>query len=133
MRIPLFAEIIFGVFLNLLIGELLTYSKAGLQTQQVKLETVNLREIVVRAVKREIIKTDAEIEINVAENLNVSANSEMLVRATANIIRNAIRYAGNAGIITIAATKEDSYVRLIISDSGEGVPDAELEKMFDPF
>lgn len=116
-----------------LIGELLTYSKAGLQTQQVKLETVNLRETVDRVIAREKHKAEVEIEIDVPENLAVYANSEMLVRAVANIVRNAIRYAGNAGVIRIEATEEDSLVRLVIADSGAGVPDAELEKMFDPF
>lgn len=116
-----------------LIGELLTYSKAGLQTQQVKLETVNVRETVDRVIAREKHKAEVEIEVDVPENLAVYANSEMLVRAVANIVRNAIRYAGSAGVINIEASEEDSHVRLLIADSGAGVPDAELEKMFDPF
>jgi two-component system, OmpR family, sensor histidine kinase CpxA len=57
----------------------------------------------------------------------------MLSRALANVIRNAIRYAGNAGTITISASEIDDQVRIIVADRGAGVPESDLEKLFDPF
>jgi two-component system, OmpR family, sensor histidine kinase CpxA len=48
-------------------------------------------------------------------------------------VRNAIRYAGDAGPVDIAATPEGEHVKISVSDSGPGIPDRELENVFRPF
>ncbi len=42
-------------------------------------------------------------------------------------------YAGAAGPITISATRQAAQVRLAVTDSGAGVPEIEVGKLFDPF
>lgn len=116
-----------------LVGELLTYSKAGIKAKEVRLERAKLRSLVESAVKQEKSKDDAEVEINIDDRLQVSANVEMLSRAIGNVIRNAIKYAGNDGLISITAEEKDSRVSLSIADNGAGVSVAEIEKLFDPF
>jgi two-component system sensor histidine kinase CpxA len=57
----------------------------------------------------------------------------LLTRALANLIRNAIRYAGKAGPIKIAGEQRGKQVVLSVLDNGNGIPEAELRKIFDPF
>lgn len=116
-----------------LVAELLTYSKAGIKAHEIKLESVNLRHLVERVVERENTNGNAAVEIKIDENLQALANREMLSRAFANIVRNAIRYAGDAGLISIEAQENGNQIKIIASDSGKGVPEAELDKLFDPF
>ncbi len=116
-----------------LVGELLDYSKAGIKTTEVKLEAVNLRSLAARLVKREQPRNNGEIEIKIDEHLTVRASPDLLARALDNVVRNAIRYAGDAGKITIAAENKDDQIALTVADLGAGVPESEVEKLFDPF
>ena len=117
-----------------MVGELLEYSKTGIKASQIELEKILLRPIVERVVSRETARENAEIEIAVEENIEVLAQPELLSRALANVIRNAVRYAGNAGKISISAENNgNNQVKISITDNGAGVPESSLEKLFDPF
>jgi len=116
-----------------LVGELLTYSKAGMKAPHVELEKLSLRPLIERVVEREKANESAEIKIAVSENLEVLAQPELLSRAIGNVVRNAVRYAGNAGAINISATNGNGLVEIKIADQGAGVPENALEKLFDPF
>ena len=61
------------------------------------------------------------------------ANQEYLSRSLANVLRNAIRYAGDAGPITLVARAKDGYATITVADLGPGIPEAELEAVFKPF
>ena len=116
-----------------LVNELLTFSKAGMQAAEIKLESVVLRPLVESVVGRENKTDQAEFVIAIDENLRVAAHGEMLARAISNVVRNAIRYAGDHGKINIAAHRENSQTILTIADNGTGVPESQIGRLFDPF
>jgi two-component system sensor histidine kinase CpxA len=116
-----------------LVGELLTYSKAGIRTSNVELETVPLRPLVERVIERETAKEQADLKVMVDGEVEVMAQPELLTRSLANVVRNAVRYAGNTGLITISAESNNGHVSVSVRDGGGGVPEAALEKLFDPF
>jgi two-component system sensor histidine kinase CpxA len=93
---------------------------------------VNVADTVRRAVEREA-PPKALIEMHVGEKLEVIANPEYLFRSLANVIRNAIRYAGSFGPITISAKNGDSHVTITVADNGPGLPESELDQVFKPF
>jgi two-component system sensor histidine kinase CpxA len=116
-----------------LVAELLTYSKAGIKTHAVNLERVKLEPLVRLAVRRETAQETADVKIRVDENLEVLAQPELLARAIGNVVRNAVRYAGNAGEINVSAQNGSHEVKIVVADSGAGVPEKAVEKLFDPF
>lgn len=116
-----------------LVSELLDYSRNGIKAAEVDLQKVEILPIAENVVRRESLKETAEIKVEIEEDLQATAHPEMLTRAISNIIRNAVRYAGNAGEIKISATNGDEHVKIIVSDKGAGVPEESLEKLFDPF
>src|SRR5207253_1032338 len=69
----------------------------------------------------------------VGDDLQVFAVQDLLLRSIANLIRNAIRYAGLAGPITISAERIGDTVVIKVADCGPGVPDDALAQLFDPF
>jgi two-component system sensor histidine kinase CpxA len=115
-----------------LVNELLSFSKAALQARDIKLVPVNLAGLVARMVAREAAGIPA-VTVQVDPATEVLAEPELLSRAVANLLRNAVRYAGEAGPITIAATTKDSRITLTVADSGPGVPPEVLQQIFDPF
>jgi len=60
----------------------------------------------------------------------VRGRPDALRRAIENLVANALRYAGHA---TLRLADGDRELRLSIDDSGPGVPEAELERVLEPF
>ena len=79
-----------------LVDEILTFSRAELRPEAIVLEQLNLAEVVRRAMDREKIDHN-HIHVNIDNNIMVKANPDLLVRALANVIRNAVRYGSQAG------------------------------------
>lgn len=115
-----------------LVNELLSFSKAGLRPQEIKLEPVNLATTVRRVLELESGQ-DGQVQLQVPDGLAALAQPELLFRALANLVRNAVRYAGQAGPIAVSACRKDSAVVITVADHGPGVPEASLQQIFDPF
>lgn len=117
--------------MSALVSELLSFSKAGIQPAAVQLEPVALRALAQQVVERE---GAAElVEVMIDDHLAALAQRELLARALANVIRNAVRYAAESESVMVTAAQLDNHVRLKITDAGPGVPEEELDKIFDPF
>jgi two-component system sensor histidine kinase CpxA len=71
--------------------------------------------------------------MDIGEKLEVLANQEYLFRSLANVVRNAIRYAGSFGPIIISAKNGDRDVAITVADNGPGLPESELDRVFKPF
>ena len=114
-----------------LVAELLAFAKAGIKGQEVRLTDVALGPLVDAVVAREGAGQDVAIDLE--DGLRVVAQPQLLARALANLLRNAIRYAGHAGPVTISARTDGDGVAIAVSDCGPGVPEDALPRLFDPF
>lgn len=115
-----------------MVHELLSFSRASFGAVAVRLESIPLFSAVERAVQREV-PSPTTVQIHVPDNLAVMAEPDLLQRALGNILRNAARYAGGAGPVTITAERSADGVSLCIADCGPGVPKETLPLLFDPF
>jgi signal transduction histidine kinase len=66
-------------------------------------------------------------------DLVLQGNPELLRQAVENILRNAIRYSPENSEVTVAVTRENKNIVIEVRDLGPGVPEAELQRIFDPF
>jgi signal transduction histidine kinase len=63
-----------------------------------------------------------------------SADPEVLRRIFTNLVSNAVKHTGKDGRIQIEARAgEGEQVELIVHDDGEGIPEEDLEKIFNDF
>ncbi|MEI6561206.1 MAG: HAMP domain-containing sensor histidine kinase [Verrucomicrobiota bacterium] len=115
-----------------LVHELLAFSKASLHGNAKELEPVALAELLRRVVAREAPGEHC-VHVEIADDLHALASPGLLARAVANLVRNALRYAGEAGPITVSAQAQESQVLLAVSDCGPGIPEEALPRIFDPF
>ena len=118
--------------LSKLVNELLVFSRADMKSNTVELEKIDLLPVVQTAVKREITP-DAEIVTEVDPGIRVVASSELLTRALANLVRNAVKYAGNAGPIYVSVERRKDVVQIEVRDNGPGVPEDLIDRLFEPF
>lgn len=115
-----------------LVNELLSFTKMGLQPDEVKLQPVNLAQLAERAREREG-PGDARIQMQVDPAHWVMADSGLLLRALSNLLRNALRYAGDAGPVTISSAARRDSIAIVVTDCGPGVPEELISQVFEPF
>jgi two-component system sensor histidine kinase CpxA len=115
-----------------LVAELLSFSKAAFGASAVRIEPVVLSEILEAAVRREGADS-GQLRRVLREDCLVLADRELLVRALANLLRNALRHAGASGPILLEAGADGAEAVITVSDSGPGVPESELPRIFDAF
>jgi two-component system sensor histidine kinase CpxA len=117
--------------ISALVNELLSFSKASLR-REVALVPVDLSGLVDEVLEREGAPRE-HILVAVPPGLTVRADPELLERAVGNVVRSALRYAGSEGGIELRAERQADEVILRIGDSGPGVPEEALPRLFDPF
>jgi two-component system sensor histidine kinase CpxA len=117
-----------------LVNELLSFSKASLAKVAIKVKPISVWKLVDKTVARECSGTEGvDVKIDVPQDLEVLGDPDLCLRALGNILRNAIRYAAEAGPITISARREAEGVAITIEDCGPGIPEKAIAQVFDPF
>jgi len=82
--------------------------------------------------------------VAVAEKKNISlvqddgearlTGSDTLVyRAIYNLIENAIKYNKEGGKVSVAITEDESFAKVIITDTGSGIAKEDWDRIFEPF
>ena len=77
---------------------------------------------------------DAGSPVTFERRLNVAivTRVQALRRIVGNLVDNALKYGGTAAI-EVSASPQDKAVTISVLDSGPGIPEEALEKVFEPF
>lgn len=70
---------------------------------------------------------------NRAENAHVPGDTERLRQVFENVISNAVKYSPEGEPVTISVSGDATEVRIAVSDRGIGVPEEEIQFLFDRF
>lgn len=127
-----------GHHLLTLINEILDLSKIESGNMSLELETVSVAELAGECYS--LIDSIAEkhqitVINEVTGNLGVRADYMRLKQVLLNLLSNAIKYNRENGQVTIKAerTPDMQRVRITITDTGIGIADKDLKKLFKPF
>ncbi len=60
-------------------------------------------------------------------------DARLIIQVIINLVDNAAKYTSAGTEIKISAEKNDSFVKVCVSDNGIGIPDTEKKKVFDMF
>ncbi len=64
---------------------------------------------------------------------DVWADTQQIGHVFANLLSNALRYTDSGGKVTVSARTEEEQVQFSISDTGRGIPERYLPRIFDRF
>lgn len=79
-------------------------------------------------------KNDISIDAEIDEIENeISGNEILLYRAFYNVVENSIKYNKVNGKVKILCIQENGSIKVVISDTGKGIEDEKLEKIFEAF
>lgn len=121
-----------------LVGELLTLSRLEAGVLSAMDEVINLGELVADVVADARFEAEASgrgVDFSVCGEVSVKGNAELLHRALENVVRNALRHTpeGARVAVKIELDAGGDGVRLAVIDQGPGVPERELDAIFEPF
>ncbi len=83
----------------------------------------------------EPVATESGVALSVTAHDEIQADLDRVLfqRAIANLVENAVSHTPAGGNVTLAAHADDGFVRIDISDTGEGIPLQHLSHVFDRF
>ena len=113
-----------------LINQLLELSRLGNQ-KTVELSPVNLSQLTAETLEdyQKLPAAQAlQWEADIAPDVTVQANDQLLMRMLGNYLDNAVKFA--ATTIRTTLSQKDGYVRLSVTDDGAGIPEADLPKVW---
>ncbi|MCU0651141.1 MAG: cell wall metabolism sensor histidine kinase WalK [Candidatus Omnitrophica bacterium] len=125
--------------LTLLINDLLDLSKLEAQKMKISPALVNPSQVIDEAVNSldSWAKTKSvSIEKVIADGLPlISIDPNRIIQVLINLIGNAIKFTPSAGKITVSCTQsiEQGIVTIRVQDTGVGIPQEDLSKIFDKF
>ena len=63
----------------------------------------------------------------------IMADTDRLKQVFINVIDNAVKYTEKGGLVLVAQTQEEGCVRIVVKDTGVGIPKEDLEHIFERF
>ena len=114
-----------------LVENILAMSMERRKTMKLRPEDIQLREFVeeIAAAQRMRGDKDITINVNVADNIVVEADTTHLANVLNNLIDNAIKYSDESVEITISGDNNELSVR----DNGIGIPSKSIPYLFNKF
>jgi two-component system, OmpR family, phosphate regulon sensor histidine kinase PhoR len=126
-----------AVRLQSLVEDMLELSKLESNEFKLKRERVELQRVVpiVLALFRERAeKKGVRLAAELAAGLPaVEGDPRALEHVLSNLVDNAVKYCPSGTRIVVSATADDARVRLVVADTGPGIPAEELPHVFDRF
>ena len=119
-----------------LIGQMLALSRTEAQAGGAPARELDLAALlreVVQDAALEAAQRGCRIDCRAPDALRLRGHPELLRRALENLLRNAIRHAPANGSVEIRLEDPEGKVQLEVCDTGPGVPEEELGRIFEPF
>ncbi|HRF45453.1 MAG TPA: ATP-binding protein [Candidatus Competibacteraceae bacterium] len=124
--------------LNELVGELLTLSRleAGVSgTPNEEIDLVGLVRDVADDARFEAEANGRQVQFSGEGEFIIKARAELLHRAFENVIRNAVKFTQEGTVVEVAVMIPAAcgQMTVTVTDRGPGVPESDLQTVFDPF
>jgi CheY-like chemotaxis protein/anti-sigma regulatory factor (Ser/Thr protein kinase) len=120
-----------------LVDDLLDVSRVTRGKIELKIESVEVGDVVVAAVETSRPYVDAlEHTLTVLlppERLWLKGDFARVAQVLANLINNAAKYTDRGGRISVTATREGKEIVFRVRDTGVGIPKELLSSIFEPF
>lgn len=133
-----FAGIIRSAALDLerLIEDILSYAQLDAGQVSVRIGMVSIDDATSRAealVRVKMREAGVTLTVEPAEGIVAAVDGDRLQQILLNLLANAAKFTPPGGSVAVTTEQLGDRVRIIVSDTGIGVPADQLEHIFEPF
>ncbi len=123
--------------LTRLINDVLDLSRLESGKIKYKLEMINIREIaegVVSTLRHNADEKKINLKLKVPSNMpQFKASRDLVKQVLINLLNNALKFTPENGRIDIIIKKKGHDVEVTVKDTGEGIPESKIPKLFNKF
>lgn len=122
-----------------ILTSLLGLAQSGFDGKKQRWETIRIDELIWDVKKAvDLVNPENQIQIDFShlpensEEISLSGNLNLLKLAVTNIVNNACKYSDNR-LVTLGLSITNANVVISVKDQGIGIPENELQHVFEPF
>ena len=78
-------------------------------------------------------KKNIQLELKLEDEINFFGDENRIKQLAVILIDNAIKYTPSGGYAAVSLKKQDNHIELLVSDTGEGIDSAQLDRIFERF
>jgi signal transduction histidine kinase len=123
--------------LERLTSDLLTLARSDLETLDLALGAVDLGVLAADVVRKTLpLAQEHDVQLTLDRldvPLSIEADPDRLQQVFLILLDNALKHTPAGGTVTVSVTKKGSEARLVIHDTGIGIPPEALPRLFDRF
>lgn len=124
--------------LSALITEILEFARLEKSTTDLNLNEIDLSALLFNVIKDanyEVGEETPRVKAGVIESCCLLIDERLIHRAIENVVRNALHYSPASEQVIVSLTYDETkeHVYIDICDKGPGVPEDQLERIFNPF
>jgi len=122
--------------LNSLVNDLLSLSHLESKDMTLEISEVNLHQVageVILGFGSQLKKKKVEIIEELGSDILVKADKDRIKQVFTNLIDNAIKFNKKDGIVKIYAEEINGKIKITIEDSGAGIPEKDIPRIFERF
>ncbi len=123
--------------LEQLIEDLIQFSIAARGDFEIKLSELNVEKLLRNAIRKaesESRKKGVQLTANIPEKVPPAfGDTEKIGWVVSELINNSLKFTQDAGIIEIGAFVEYPEILIYVKDNGIGIPEDQIERIFEPF
>ena len=119
--------------LNRIASELLDYSRGEIRLDVQIASLDQLIGQVIESVRDSLASRKIEVVIDNDIHDPILLDQERILRVLINLVDNARKAMGRGGTLTITARRQESFAKVSVVDTGEGMTKGTRERIFEPF
>ncbi|AEG61517.1 two-component system histidine kinase PnpS [Desulforamulus ruminis] len=122
--------------LSRLVDDLLQLSKLEYRKGNLNKQPVNLTEVIrdtVEVFKNRAAEKNLSFTSDIPELPEVPGDQGLLVQVMVNLVDNAIKYTPEGNSVTVGASFDGQQIRVFVKDTGIGIPEESLSRVFERF
>jgi len=123
--------------LTRIVENLFILARQPVDQHSIMKEPLRLNEVVSECVRSaQVLATQRGLRLHLdgaTSEVHFTGDDEMLKRMLLNLLDNAVKYTSPGGDVGVALSTQNGSARIVVTDSGIGIPSADQPRIFDRF